>query len=63
MLSIGYLKKSEKNPARDGGPEKGLRLFVLYAVVLVDAGHGELDPLGEVHRVVADALKILGDHE
>ena len=39
-----------------------LQTFYLLAI-LMDAGNGELNPLGNVGAVVTDTLKILGDHQ
>ena len=41
--------------------QKTLHTFYLLAV-LMDTGNGEFLPLGDVGAVVADPLKIFGDH-
>ena len=36
---------------------------LLQLAAFMDAGHRENDPLRNVHRMVADALEVLGDHQ
>ena len=62
VLIIIHAAKSRKSVSGPAAFERG-GLFIFHAVVLVNACDGEFDPLGQVDRVVADALEILCDHQ